>query len=167
MMSYKISMKVQHELKHFHKKHVHILATRYDKFMYQQSSSSFALNIFKKKLFYSNWRRWCENLSLLLLSLTEIFHLKTFFIYRFIYFSKTLIFLFFNYAFNYVVFLFNFYFFKLFNNLLFNILREVYYSFFVCLWYPIFRRLSYFGYFRSNRQKWIEINNENINRLKY
>ena len=89
------------------------------------------------------------------------------FIYRFTYFSKTLIFLFFNYAFNYVVFLFNFYFFKLFNNLLFNILREVYYSFFVCLWYPIFRRLSYFGYFRSNRQKWIEINNENINRLKY
>ncbi len=34
-------------------------------------------------------------------------------------------------------------------------------------WYPLYKRHSYFGYFRSMRQKWGEVKTEEINRLKY
>ena len=34
-------------------------------------------------------------------------------------------------------------------------------------WYPIFKRYSYFGYFRSMRQKWVEVKSEEITRFKY
>lgn len=34
-------------------------------------------------------------------------------------------------------------------------------------WYPIFKRHSYFGYFRSMRQKWVEVKSEEVTRFKY
>ena len=34
-------------------------------------------------------------------------------------------------------------------------------------WYPLFKRHSYFGYFRSMRQKWVEVKSEEITRFKY
>ncbi len=34
-------------------------------------------------------------------------------------------------------------------------------------WYPLYKRHSYFGYFRSMRQRWGEVKTEEVNRLKY
>lgn len=34
-------------------------------------------------------------------------------------------------------------------------------------WYPLFKRHSYFGYFRSMRQRWGEVKSEEVNRIKY
>lgn len=34
-------------------------------------------------------------------------------------------------------------------------------------WYPLFKRHSYFGYFRAMRQRWGEVKSEEMNRLKY
>jgi hypothetical protein len=50
----------------------------------------------------------------------------------------------------------------------FNFLREIFNNIFCqTYWYPIFKRHSYFGYFRSMRQKWVEVKSEEINRFKY
>ena len=35
------------------------------------------------------------------------------------------------------------------------------------LWFPLFKRHSYFGYFRSMRQRWGDVKTEEANRLKY
>jgi hypothetical protein len=34
-------------------------------------------------------------------------------------------------------------------------------------WYPIFKRHSIFGYYRINRQRWVELKSEEINYIKY
>lgn len=34
-------------------------------------------------------------------------------------------------------------------------------------WYPIFKRHSVFGYYRINRQRWVELKSEEINYIKY
>ena len=37
----------------------------------------------------------------------------------------------------------------------------------VVSWYPIFKRHSVFGYYRINRQRWVELKSEEINYIKY
>jgi hypothetical protein len=34
-------------------------------------------------------------------------------------------------------------------------------------WYPIFKRHSVFGYYRINRQRWVELKSEEMNYIKY
>ena len=34
-------------------------------------------------------------------------------------------------------------------------------------WYPVFKRHSIFGYYRINRQRWVELKSEEVNYIKY
>ena len=54
----------------------------------------------------------------------------------------------------------NVFFFSFFSEIFFRLFSQSY-------WYPIFKRHSYFGYFRSMRQKWVEVKSEEITRFKY
>ncbi len=89
------------------------------------------------------------------------------FSYRYVYFTSTLIILFFNYLLSFLSYFLNSFLSYFLNSFFYNSLIELYKLLFSFTWFPVFRRLSYFGLFRANRQKWTEINNENINRLKY
>jgi len=54
------------------------------------------------------------------------------------------------------------------NSLVFVVFFELFSGFFKSnYWYPLFKRHSYYGYFRSMRQRWGEIKTEEFNRLKY
>ena len=59
--------------------------------------------------------------------------------------------------------------FSVFKNLFFfNFFIEIFnFIFNQSFWYPIFKRHSYFGYFRSMRQKWVEVKSEEVTRFKY
>ncbi len=53
---------------------------------------------------------------------------------------------------------------SLFITAIFNFIAKF---FSVNYWYPLYKRHSYFGYFRSMRQRWGEVKTEEVNRLKY
>lgn len=90
------------------------------------------------------------------------------FMYRFYYLYNISFLSLFSYIFD-VVFFYFIFLYRLYKNSIFYLFfYNLFLNFFSTnLWYPIFKRHSYFGYFRSMRQKWGEIKTEEVNRLKY
>ncbi len=73
-----------------------------------------------------------------------------------------------SYLFDSFVFYF-FYFLRLYrNSFVFITIYSAIVNFFSTnYWYPLYKRHSYFGYFRAMRQRWGEVKSEEVNRLKY
>jgi hypothetical protein len=89
-------------------------------------------------------------------------------VYRNYFNTEVAIFRTFNNFFNSIKFIF-FWLLNYFKNLLvLNIFLDFFNKLFsVSYWYPIYKRYSYFGYFRDMRQKWTETKTEEITRFKY
>ncbi len=89
-------------------------------------------------------------------------------IYRAFYISNTPFLAIVSYIFDLAVYYF-LYFFRLYSNSIIAIFFSSVISrlFSINYWYPLYKRHSYFGYFRSMRQKWGELKTEEVNRLKY
>ena len=84
-----------------------------------------------------------------------VFFYKVSFIKNFLLFSV------FDYFFNFFFFFIKFFF----NKFLF--LKEFFFIFSNNVWYPVFKRHSYFGLFRVSRDKWIDLKTENLNFYKH
>ncbi len=90
------------------------------------------------------------------------------FSYKFLFFSKSLVFTFFNFCFSYVKYFYSIFLYTVTNNFLYLFFKRITLNLFsLKTWFPVFKRHSYYGLFKANRQKWVEIRSENTNRIKY